>query len=223
MLAGEPPYTGPTAQAILAKRLTEPVPHLRTVREVPLAARAGGDQGAGPVAGRSVLDGRRVRRGALQPDRSQDDAPRPASHAGPRRRRAGRLPGRRRGVTLLLALGAYAVFRRASPAGAAPARVRRGPALRGPEPQKDQEYFSDGLTEELITALSQVPGLRVAARTSSFQFKGRSPDVREVGRKLDVAAVLEGSVRKSGQPAPGQRPAHQREGRLSALVRVVRP
>jgi TolB-like protein len=65
-------------------------------------------------------------------------------------------------------------------------------------PQKDQEYFSDGLTEELITALSQVPGLRVAARTSSFQFKGQTPDVREIARKLDVGAVLEGSVRKSG-------------------------
>jgi TolB-like protein/Tfp pilus assembly protein PilF len=65
-------------------------------------------------------------------------------------------------------------------------------------PQRDQEYFSDGLTEELITSLSQVPGLRVAARTSSFQFKGRNPDVHEVGRKLDVGAVLEGSVRKSG-------------------------
>jgi TolB-like protein/Tfp pilus assembly protein PilF len=63
---------------------------------------------------------------------------------------------------------------------------------------QDQEYFSDGLTEELITSLSQVEGLRVAARTSSFQFKGRNADVREVGRRLDVGAVLEGSVRRSG-------------------------
>lgn len=63
---------------------------------------------------------------------------------------------------------------------------------------KDQEYFSDGLTEELITSLSQVPGLRVAARTSSFQFKGTNVDVREVGRKLAVGSVLEGSVRRSG-------------------------
>jgi serine/threonine-protein kinase len=65
-------------------------------------------------------------------------------------------------------------------------------------PGKDQEYFSDGLTEELITSLSRIQGLRVAARTSSFQFKGRNADVREVGRQLDVGAVLEGSVRKSG-------------------------
>ena len=60
------------------------------------------------------------------------------------------------------------------------------------------EYFSDGMTEELINALGQVPGLRVAARTSAFTFKGREVDVREVGRRLDVAAVLEGSVRRAG-------------------------
>jgi TolB-like protein len=66
------------------------------------------------------------------------------------------------------------------------------------EPEKNQEYFSDGLTEELITSLSQVPGLRVAARTSSFQFKGQNADVKEVAEQLDVGSVLEGSVRKSG-------------------------
>ena len=65
-------------------------------------------------------------------------------------------------------------------------------------PDPDNEYFSDGVTEELIDALAQVPGLKVAARTSSFRFKGRSPDVREVGEVLGVEAVLEGSVRKRG-------------------------
>lgn len=65
-------------------------------------------------------------------------------------------------------------------------------------PQKDQEYFSDGLTEEIIDALSRVPHLRVAARTSAFAFKGKPADVREIGRTLDVTTVLEGSVRKSG-------------------------
>jgi serine/threonine-protein kinase len=64
--------------------------------------------------------------------------------------------------------------------------------------EKDQEYFSDGLTDELITALSRINGLKVAARTSSFQFKDANADVREVGRKLGVATVVEGSVRKSG-------------------------
>ncbi|MFL5290781.1 MAG: tetratricopeptide repeat protein, partial [Myxococcales bacterium] len=62
----------------------------------------------------------------------------------------------------------------------------------------DQEYFSDGLSEELIDRLSHSPDLRVIARTSSFQFKGRSEDVRSIARKLDVTHLLEGSVRKAG-------------------------
>src|SRR5579883_1516708 len=64
-------------------------------------------------------------------------------------------------------------------------------------PGHDQEYFSDGLTEEIIDALSGVPNLRVVARTSAFAFKGRSNDIRDIGRQLNVAAVLEGSVRKT--------------------------
>jgi TolB-like protein/tetratricopeptide (TPR) repeat protein len=61
---------------------------------------------------------------------------------------------------------------------------------------RDQEYFSDGITEELLNRLAQVPDLHVAARTSSFVFKGRHDDVREIGRRLGVQAVVEGSVRR---------------------------
>lgn len=60
------------------------------------------------------------------------------------------------------------------------------------------EYFSDGMTEELIHALAGVDGLRVTARTSAFAFKGRTVDVREVGRRLGVSTLVEGSVRRSG-------------------------
>lgn len=60
----------------------------------------------------------------------------------------------------------------------------------------ENEYFSDGVTEELLEGLARVEGLRVPARTSSFQFKGEHVDVREVGRRLNVQAVLEGSVRR---------------------------
>ena len=63
---------------------------------------------------------------------------------------------------------------------------------------KEQEYFSDGLSEELLNDLAKIPGLRVAARTSSFQFKGKTEDLRTVGEKLNVATILEGSVRKEG-------------------------
>lgn len=65
-------------------------------------------------------------------------------------------------------------------------------------PAKDQEYFCDGLAEELISALSGISGLRVVARTSAFSFKGQSLDVRTIGNKLGVTSVLEGSVRKHG-------------------------
>lgn len=60
------------------------------------------------------------------------------------------------------------------------------------------EYFSDGLTEELLNVLAKISGLKVAARTSSFHFKGQTGDIAEVGRRLGVATVLEGSVRQAG-------------------------
>ncbi len=63
---------------------------------------------------------------------------------------------------------------------------------------QENEYFSDGITEDLITALSKVSGLHVAARTSSFAFKGKNEDVRAIGTALSVGAVLEGSVAKAG-------------------------
>ncbi len=65
-------------------------------------------------------------------------------------------------------------------------------------PAKDQEYFADGLAEELLNRLAKIPELRVVARTSSFQFKGKNEDLRVVGQKLNVGTVLEGSVRKEG-------------------------
>jgi serine/threonine protein kinase/tetratricopeptide (TPR) repeat protein len=66
-------------------------------------------------------------------------------------------------------------------------------------PTHDQEYFCDGIAEEIINALTQLEGLRVTARTSSFAFKGKLEDVREIGGRLGVGAVLEGSVRKAGE------------------------
>jgi TolB-like protein/Flp pilus assembly protein TadD len=63
---------------------------------------------------------------------------------------------------------------------------------------KEQEYFSDGISEEILNALAQVDGLRVIGRTSSFSLKGKNEDLRSIGQKLDVANLLEGSVRKSG-------------------------
>lgn len=66
-------------------------------------------------------------------------------------------------------------------------------------PAKDNEYFTDGLTEELLNILAQIKGLQVAGRTSSFAFKGKTEDLREIGGKLNVNTLLEGSVRKDDQ------------------------
>lgn len=65
--------------------------------------------------------------------------------------------------------------------------------------ERDQEYLGDGIAEEILNVLAQVEGLRVAGRTSAFAFKGRNVDLREIGRQLGVEAVLEGSVRTSGE------------------------
>jgi serine/threonine protein kinase/Tfp pilus assembly protein PilF len=65
-------------------------------------------------------------------------------------------------------------------------------------PQKDQEYFCDGMAEELINALTKVDRLQVASRTSAFQLKGKGYDIYEIGEKLKVQTILEGSVRKAG-------------------------
>jgi TolB-like protein len=63
---------------------------------------------------------------------------------------------------------------------------------------KEQEYFSDGLAEEIINVLAHIPGLMVIARTSAFAFKGKNEDIRRIAEALGVANILEGSVRKAG-------------------------
>ncbi len=95
----------------------------------------------------------------------------------------------------------YAINKGRLPSGEAGTRVVDSIAVlpfTDLSPQQDQEYFCDGMTDEIIDALTKVGGLRVVARTSSFAFKDKQQDIREIGKKLNVAAVLEGSVRKFG-------------------------
>ncbi|MBV8215599.1 MAG: hypothetical protein JOZ08_20490, partial [Verrucomicrobia bacterium] len=66
-------------------------------------------------------------------------------------------------------------------------------------PEPEQDYFCDGITEEIINSLSHIPGLKVIARSSAFQFKGMSVDMRDVGRRLEADVIIEGSVRKAGE------------------------
>jgi TolB-like protein/Tfp pilus assembly protein PilF len=122
-------------------------------------------------------------------------------------------------LALLLAIGGALLWRyeRLSPSTSSPDAAQLNPGLIAtaqavPIPAKSiavlpfanlsgdpqQVYFSDGVTEEVLNALAQLPNLKVAARTSAFTFKSNASDVHEVGRVLGVATVLEGSIQKSG-------------------------
>lgn len=107
------------------------------------------------------------------------------------------------GIAVVLAGGAYLVAARGRPTtrtatvSSAPPSVAVLP-FADMSPGKDQEYLGDGIAEEIINALTRVEGLQVVGRTSSFSFKGKSDDLREVGRKLGAGAVLEGSIRTAG-------------------------
>jgi TolB-like protein len=86
----------------------------------------------------------------------------------------------------------------ATPPAGAPARSIAVLAFDDLSPQRDQAYFAEGISEELLNLLARIEGFKVAARTSSFKFRGANLDIGEIGRALNVETVLEGSVRKSG-------------------------
>jgi serine/threonine protein kinase/tetratricopeptide (TPR) repeat protein len=164
MLAGEPPFTGPTAQAIMAKRFMSPAPQVRVTRDVPEAVEAAVSR----ALARSPVDrfstAAAFAEALRRISRESEAAPRPRGEA-----------------TSPPGLKAIAVL-----------------PLTNMSADPENEYFSDGMTEEIINALAKVPGIQVASRTSSFAFKGKEVDVRQIGDKLGVTAVLEGSVRKVG-------------------------
>jgi serine/threonine-protein kinase len=157
MLVGEPPFRGSSLAAVIANRLSSPVPSPRAVRQlVPEAVDA---------AVRKAMAN-------LPADRFATAAQFVEALGTPRPSEPTRAAAPDRSIAVL-------PF----------ANMSHDP---------ENEYFSDGMTEEIINALSQLPGLQVAARTSSFAFKGKGADIAEVGAKLKVATVLDGSVRKAG-------------------------
>ena len=85
----------------------------------------------------------------------------------------------------------------------------------------EQEYFADGMVEDIITGLSRIKWLFVIARNSTFTYKGRAVDVKKVGRELGVRYVLEGSVRKAGRPRAHHRPAHRGRDRCACVGRAL--
>jgi serine/threonine protein kinase/tetratricopeptide (TPR) repeat protein len=212
MLAGEPPFTGPTSRAVIAKRMVEPIPHVRTVREnVPEAVEQAVIKALAKVAADrfpTAGDFTAALHGGI------GYATQPHRENGPRR------PAVRLGLVGALALlavaGSFGLWQRwsrlraSTPAASAPGAPGVNPPASDSgsslavlpfanlSPDRENEYFSDGMTEELITALGRVEGLRVAARTSAFALKGKGLDVRAIGETLHVATVLEGSVRRAG-------------------------
>ena len=113
------------------------------------------------------------------------------------RRRSGTLGVLLAFVLAILIAGAF-VWQRSPSALDAPAASIAVLPFTDLSPAKDNAYFSDGITDELINTLTHVEGVHVAARTSAFAYRNERSDVREVGRRLGVAKVLEGSVRKMG-------------------------
>ena len=87
---------------------------------------------------------------------------------------------------------------------------------------QNEQALCDGLTEELSNWLAHIPTLRVVARTSAFAFKGTNTDVREIARQLGATHVVEGSLRRSGDPDAHHHPGHRGDGWAAHLVQVVR-
>jgi serine/threonine-protein kinase len=165
-LSGEPPFTGPTPQAIIAKRFVSPIPRVATTRDVP----AGVDAALSRALARTPVD--RYPTGAEFAEALRGIL---LDGGGGSRRST---PEAQKGAPALKAIAVLPL-----------ANLSADP---------ENEYFSDGMTEEIINAVAKLPGVQVASRTSSFAFKGKQADVREIGEKLGVTSVLEGSVRKVG-------------------------
>src|SRR5262245_42804363 len=157
MLTGEAPFTGPTAQAVLAKRFHHTPPNVTEVRPVvpvtvsrAVAQLLERDPANRPTSGAKVIDALRSQETMVVPAHDEEKS------------------------VAVLPFGNLSA-------------------------DPDNEFFSDGITEDIIVALTQVKGLKVAARASAFWFKGKNEDLATIGQKLHVRTVLQGSVRRAGK------------------------
>ena len=164
MLSGRKPFVGPTAQAVLSKRFTEPVPSIRSVFS------------SAPEEIEVAL-GKALAKDATERYSTTMEFARAlvASHLS--------TPD---GSPL-------------TPGGAGAAKSIAVLPFANLSNDPESEFFADGIAEEIINALSKIKALKVSSRTSSFTFKGKNEDIREIGRRLQVGTVLEGSVRKAGK------------------------
>ncbi|HZJ01226.1 MAG TPA: protein kinase [Gemmatimonadaceae bacterium] len=164
MLSGRKPFSGATAQAILSKRFSEPVPSIRE----------------------AFRDATPEIENALQRALAKESTERfPTT-----------IEFARALVASHLSTPDGSLLTQASAGTAKSVAVLPFSSQSG---DQESEYFADGIAEEIINALSKIKALKVSSRTSSFSFKGRNEDIREIARKLQVGTILEGSVRKSGK------------------------
>jgi TolB-like protein/tRNA A-37 threonylcarbamoyl transferase component Bud32 len=157
MLLGEPPFTGPTVQAVIAKRFVQTPADVTALR---------------------------------------DGVPRPLARA--LQRLLARTPIDRYDTAAEFAAALRETVAPVGPAGDVPERSVAVLPFANLSTDAENEYFADGITEEILSALARVPSLRVAGRTSAFYFKGQKVPLREVAAQLKVRTILEGSVRRSG-------------------------
>jgi serine/threonine protein kinase/Flp pilus assembly protein TadD len=164
MLTGERPFTGSTAQAVLAKRFTETVAPVRSLRAaVPESIERALSRAMSTESSQryptSAMFAQALASGNVSTPTDTQTIPQPTVSAA-------------KSVAVLPFANMSA--------------------------DPENEYFTDGMAEEIINALTKIQSLRVASRTSSFAFKGKNEDIGEIGKKLKVSTVLEGSVRKMG-------------------------
>ncbi len=213
MLVGEPPFTGPTAQVILARHSMQDVPSLRLARptitpsvenavrramaKVPADRFSSAQQFAVALATPAVPgeDGDRVGLGTLTL----------ASGAAAQRRRRTTRFGALAALLLVAGVGFFAWSRGASDGAALRSRVVVLPFRNVGAPE--DEYFADGISEEITSRLSGIASLGVIARTSAIQYRNSTKSVREIGVELGVGSLIEGSVRwdRRAGDAPGVR------------------
>ena len=164
MLSGERPFTGPTAQAIMAKRFTETVKPIRSVRSgvsenVEKAINRAMSTDASERFRTTAMFGQALASTSLSTPTDTETMPQPVVSSA-------------KSIAVLPFTNMSA--------------------------DAENEYFTDGMAEEIINALSKIQTLRVASRTASFALKGKNVEIAEIGRKLKVSTFLEGSVRKMG-------------------------
>ena len=202
LFAGKPPFAGRGPAALLAAQMTEippllsasrqdaPVPLVELVRQCLEKDASRRPQTAADIV--RALDQALVSSGTV--------ALGTGAYAGARTRRPMVLVAAVAGVAALGAIGALTFLNRGD--GTAAAATPRSIAvlpLENSGGSDSDRYFSDGITDELTSALGKVPGLRVASRTSVFALRGKGMDAQEIAKQLKVSSILEGTIRRSGE------------------------